>query len=233
MVNSRWRSGVMAVCMTGGAAAVAAQAPSAPPTIPAAYAPPAGMCRVWLRDVPPMQQPAPTDCRAAVRAKPVGATVIYGPEPRRSGFTPNDWSRPAMRPARDDDRTRTPFRSGSDACGDSNRDGLCDDAQGGEACVDARDTQCEESAPAMPSMRSAVLWIEGQRPADLQRWFGGLNVAARFVAGARGAAPERVQWFDNDGHLVQVWSDRNGDGRADRVELFNHDGTRIRVIGQQ
>ena len=233
MVNCRWRSGVIAVCMTGGAAAGAAQAPPAVPPIPAAYAPPAGMCRVWLRDVPPMQQPAPTDCRAAVRAKPVGATVIHGPEPKRGGFTPNDWSRPAARPARDDDRTRTPFRSGSDACGDSNRDGLCDDAQGGEACVDARDTHCEESVPTMPSMRSAVLWIEGQRPADLQRWFGGLNVAARFSPGTRGIAPERVQWFDNDGHLVQVWSDRNGDGRADRVELFNHDGTRIRVIGQQ
>lgn len=233
MVISGWQAGMMAVCLTGGAVVLAAQSPSLQPSIPSAYAPPAGMCRVWLRDVPPMQQPAPTDCRSAVRMKPVGATVIYGPEEKRSGFTPNDWSRPAARPARDDDRTRTPFRSGSEVCADSNRDGLCDDAQGGESCVDARDTDCEEAAPAMPSMRSAVLWTEGQRPSDLQRWFGGLNVSPRFTPPARGAAPDRVQWFDADGHVVQIWTDRNNDGRADRVELFNHDGTRIRVIGQR
>lgn len=233
MVISVWRSGVTGLCLAGGAAVAAAQSPGSPsPTVPAGYAPPAGMCRVWLRDVPPVQQPAPTDCRSALRTKPVGASVIYGPEPRRSGFSPTDWSRPALRPSRDDDRTRTPFRSGSDVCGDSNRDGLCDDAQGGELCVDARDARCDDAAPALPAMRSAVLWTEGQRPADLQRWFGGMNVAARFTMPARGAAPDRVQWFDTDGHIVQIWTDRNGDGRADRVELFNHDGTRIRVIGQ-
>ena len=229
-----WRGAVWAVSMAGSGALAGAQSSASQPNIPAAYEPPAGMCRVWLRDVPPMQQPAPTDCRAALRTKPVGAVVIYGPEPKRSSFTPNDWSRrDNPRPARDDDHTRTPFRSGSDVCGDVNRDGLCDEAQGGEACVDTRNSaRCDDAAPPMPAMRSAVLWIEGQRPADLQRWFGGLNVAARFVTAARGAVPERVQWFDGDGHLIQVWSDRNNDGRADRVEIFNHDGARIRVIGQ-
>ena len=232
-MSSVWRTGVTGLCLAGSAAMVAAQSPSSQaPVIPSAYVPPSGMCRVWLKDVPPVQQPAPTDCRSALRTKPVGASVIYGPEQRRSGFTPGDWSRPSVRPSRDDDRTRTPFRSGSEVCVDTNRDGICDDAQGGEACVDARDQRCEESAPAMPSMRSAVLWTEGQRPADLQRWFGGMNVAARFAMPARGGAPERVQWFDMDGHVMQIWTDRNGDGRADRIELFNHDGSRIRVIGQ-
>ena len=224
-----WQTGMFGLCLAGGAAVAMAQSPS---SVPTAFVPPSGLCRVWLHDVPPMQQPAPTDCRSALRTKPVGATVIYGPEPKRRSFTPSDWSRPSSRPVRDDDRTRTPFRSGSDVCADGNRDGICDDAQGGESCVDARDTRCDESAPALPSMRTALLWTEGQRPADMQRWFGGMNVAARFTMPSRGQAPERVQWFDMDGHVVQIWTDRNGDGRADRVEIFNHDGTRIRVIGQ-
>ncbi len=206
--------------MAGSAAAVAAQSPSTMPDVPAAYVPPSGMCRVWLRDVPPMQQPAPTDCRSALRTKPVGSTVVYGPEPKRSSFTPNDWSRPSVRPARDDERLRTSFRSGGT---DDGSDDLC---------VDSRDTRCDADMSTMPTMRSAVLWTEGQHPSELQRWFGNQNVAARFQMPSRGSAPDRVQWFDADGRLVQVWIDRNGDGRADRVEVFNRDGARIRVIGQ-
>lgn len=226
-----WYSTTVTWAMSVAACRVAAQSlPS--PEIPAAYVPPAGMCRVWLRDVPPMQQPAPTDCRAALRAKPVDATVIYGPEPKRTGYTPSDWSRPAARSMRDDDRARVPFRSGGESCTDIDRDGVCDDVQSGDVCTDVRDTRCDDALPQLPSMRSAVSWTEGQRPADLQRWFGTLNVAARFAMPARGSAPDRVQWFDSDGRIVQIWTDRNGDGRADRVEVFNRDGARIRVVGQ-
>ena len=220
MLRGAWRWGLMSVWMTGGAAVVAAQSSPAQPEIPPAYAPPVGMCRVWLRDVPPMQQPAPTDCRSALRTKPVDATVIYGPEPKRSPVTSTDWSRPSLRPARDDDRLRTPFRSG-------------DEVQGPDACAEGlRDARCDEIRAPLPSMRTALLWTEGQRPADMQRWFGSQNVAARFAMPARGAAPDRVQWFDTDGRLVQIWTDRNGDGQADRVEVFNRDGSRVRVVGQ-
>lgn len=48
------------------------------PDIPRAYVPPPGMCRVWLDDVPAGQQPAPTDCRTALRRKPPKAQVIFG-----------------------------------------------------------------------------------------------------------------------------------------------------------
>ncbi len=210
----------MCAWMTCGAAAVAAQSSPAQPEISPAYVPPAGMCRVWLRDVPPMQQPAPTDCRSALRTKPVDATVIYGPEPKRSQIAPSEWSRPSLRPSREDDRLRAPFRG-------------ADDPSGSEACVEgSRDAKCEEPRAPLPSMRSALLWTEGQRPADMQRWFGSQNVAARFTMPPRGGAPDRVQWFDPDGRLVQIWTDRNGDGQADRVELFNRDGARIRVVGQ-
>lgn len=46
--------------------------------IPAEQRPPAGMCRIWLDDVPPAQQPAPTDCATAVRTRPAKGRVIFG-----------------------------------------------------------------------------------------------------------------------------------------------------------
>ena len=46
--------------------------------IPANMRPPAGMCRVWLNDVPAAQQPAPTDCPTAVRNRPAKGRVIFG-----------------------------------------------------------------------------------------------------------------------------------------------------------
>lgn len=49
-----------------------------PPRIPREYMPPAGMCRIWLDDVPPKQQPAPTDCPTAIRKRPPNGHVIFG-----------------------------------------------------------------------------------------------------------------------------------------------------------
>lgn len=46
--------------------------------IPANMRPPAGMCRIWLDDVPAAQQPAPTDCASAVRNRPAKGRVIFG-----------------------------------------------------------------------------------------------------------------------------------------------------------
>jgi len=46
--------------------------------VPASAIPPAGMCRVWLEDVPVSQQPAPTDCATAVRNRPAKGRVIFG-----------------------------------------------------------------------------------------------------------------------------------------------------------
>jgi hypothetical protein len=46
--------------------------------IPASMRPPAGMCRIWLNDVPAAQQPAPTDCASAVRNRPAKGRVIFG-----------------------------------------------------------------------------------------------------------------------------------------------------------
>ena len=46
--------------------------------IPASERPPAGMCRIWLDDVPAAQQPAPTDCASAVRNRPAKGRVVFG-----------------------------------------------------------------------------------------------------------------------------------------------------------
>ena len=48
------------------------------PIVPPGYAPPAGMCRIWIKDVPPSQQPAPTDCASAVRNRPANGRVLFG-----------------------------------------------------------------------------------------------------------------------------------------------------------
>jgi hypothetical protein len=48
------------------------------PSVPNGYAPPPGMCRIWVVGVPAAQQPAPTDCPTAIRNKPSNGRVIFG-----------------------------------------------------------------------------------------------------------------------------------------------------------
>ena len=76
-------------------------------TIPAHARPPAGMCRIWLDDVPVAQQPAPTDCTSAVRNKPAKGRVLFGDDyvkrestlktlPFGKGFAPAKMSKPPL-----------------------------------------------------------------------------------------------------------------------------------------
>jgi hypothetical protein len=53
------------------------------PVVPRGYAPPAGMCRIWIRDVPAGRQPAPTDCASAVRNRPANGKVLFGDDPSK------------------------------------------------------------------------------------------------------------------------------------------------------
>jgi hypothetical protein len=78
---------VLLIClMSAGASAFAgAQQPAVvqpanqqQPEVPAEYRPPKGMCRIWLKDVPSAQQPAPTDCNTAVKNCPSNGRVIWG-----------------------------------------------------------------------------------------------------------------------------------------------------------
>jgi hypothetical protein len=43
------------------------------------------MCRVWVDGVPPGQQPAPTDCRTAIRNRPPNGRVIFGDDYAKRG----------------------------------------------------------------------------------------------------------------------------------------------------
>ena len=52
--------------------------------VPPGFYPPAGMCRIWIKDVPAGQQPAPTDCASAVRNRPANAKVLFGDDPPKT-----------------------------------------------------------------------------------------------------------------------------------------------------
>jgi hypothetical protein len=52
--------------------------------VPPAFYPPAGMCRIWINEVPAGQQPAPTDCASAVRNRPANGKVLFGDDPPKA-----------------------------------------------------------------------------------------------------------------------------------------------------
>jgi hypothetical protein len=54
------------------------------PAVPKGFAPPAGMCRIWINGVPASKQPAPTDCASAVRNRPANGKVLFGDDPSKS-----------------------------------------------------------------------------------------------------------------------------------------------------
>ena len=66
-------------------------------TVPESAMPPAGMCRVWLRDVPERQQPAPTDCAAAIKTLPRDAMVLFGDLKRAARLSPSAGAVPTSR----------------------------------------------------------------------------------------------------------------------------------------
>jgi hypothetical protein len=98
-VMDRWRLLLLAAAMAVVSASAGAQglprgipipqipkaSPKQQPSVPPAYRPPQGMCRIWIDGVPPDQQPAPTDCVSAVRNRPANGTVIYGNDSPRKG----------------------------------------------------------------------------------------------------------------------------------------------------
>jgi len=52
--------------------------------VPRGFAPPAGMCRIWITGVPAGKQPAPTDCASAVRNRPANGKVLFGEDPSKA-----------------------------------------------------------------------------------------------------------------------------------------------------
>jgi hypothetical protein len=71
--------------VAAGSASLQAQArpqPQDPKPVPQTHLPPPGMCRIWLDNVPPAQQAAPTDCASAARNLPRNGRLIYNDQGR-------------------------------------------------------------------------------------------------------------------------------------------------------
>jgi hypothetical protein len=127
-------------------------------------------------------------------------------------------------------------------CLDRDGDGWCDDPRfGAPVCRDLDgDGRCDDypalaAAPfpnTLPDMRAGADVRGGQGSATALRWLGTSEVLARTTGSGRGGAPARVVWLDaNTGTLLQVWTDRDGDGTADRVEVYRN-GRRVKLIGR-
>jgi len=104
-IPSRLRAplfGLVALVFTAGAAEAQRPVPQKPQNqqsqrrdqiVPPGFFPPAGMCRIWLNDVPANQQPAPTDCASAVRNRPANAKVLFGDESQKGKKGKSDKSK--------------------------------------------------------------------------------------------------------------------------------------------
>lgn len=84
--------GAVAICLAGSTASGQRPVPMKPQTstpktkitLPPGFAPPRGMCRIWIDNVPPDQQPAPTDCATAVKNRPANGRVIFSEKKSRT-----------------------------------------------------------------------------------------------------------------------------------------------------
>jgi hypothetical protein len=85
------RTTLLTLTLTAGLAGVAhaQRTQQGADSVPKAYIPPPGMCRIWLDKVPAKQQPAPTDCKTAVHDKPTNGRVIFGDDYVEKGKKPD------------------------------------------------------------------------------------------------------------------------------------------------
>jgi hypothetical protein len=156
---------------------------------------------------------------------PGGVVVGAGPINDPRYFTPNPGA--------------TPPGFGSAACLDRDGDGWCDDSRfGPPACLDQdRDGRCDD-LPAfasqaypqvLPPMRAALDVITGRGSVEVMQWLGTNEFIVRVPDQGRGGIPWRAIFLDGNNELLQIWTDRDRDGRADRVEVFRN-GQRVKLI---
>lgn len=135
------RSTVLTLCLAGSLASLAAlplgaqekstKETKAANTVPQSAQPPAGLCRVWLENVPASQQPAPTDCATAIKNRPQNARIVFGnlrddaaKAPQKSNAGPSQsrisgWpNRQGEPPRRFDTSPGIPSRQGEQRAGD-------------------------------------------------------------------------------------------------------------------
>lgn len=132
-----------------------------------------------------------------------------------------------------------PPGTGSGVCLDRDQDGWCDDLRfGPPVCLDQdKDGRCDDLPEfasqaypqTLPHMRSALDVVEGRGSAEVARWLGTNEFTVRLPDAASGSTPWRAIFLDARNELLQVWTDRNRDGLAERVEIFRN-GQRTKLI---
>jgi hypothetical protein len=132
-----------------------------------------------------------------------------------------------------------PPGTGSSTCLDRDGDGWCDDSRfGPPVCLDKdKDGRCDDLPgyasqaypQVLPQMRGVLDVIQGRPNAEVMTWLGTNEFTLRVPDQGRGGVPWRALFLDQSGQLLQVWTDTNRDGRADRVEVFKG-GQRVKLI---
>jgi hypothetical protein len=128
---------------------------------------------------------------------------------------------------------------GSSVCLDRDGDGWCDDQRyGPPVCLDKdNDGRCDD-LPAfasqaypqtLPPMRAVLDVVQGRPSVEVMQWLGTNEFSVRVPDQGRGGVPWRAIFLDQQNALLQVWTDTNRDGRADRVEVFRN-GQRVKLI---
>ena len=147
---------------------------------------------------------------------------------------------------RDDDRDDDHYGKGKKAkkarknnkCWDTDRNGYCDQVQRKSPRCDDRnyDGRCDDVygttryPSTLPYMNGAILASRGRTSSDVTDWLGNRFARVRTDATSDGRV-RRATWFDAGGQLMQAWIDRNLDGRADAVELYQG-GRLLRTISR-
>ncbi|HEX8392790.1 MAG TPA: hypothetical protein VF665_10580 [Longimicrobium sp.] len=82
----------------------------------------------------------------------------------------------------------------------------------------------------MPQMPASSALAGGWR-SDLGAWFAGAGdlASVRALGEGGGARPGMVR-FTSSARPVAQWTDRNGDGRADMIEVFRNGGLAFQYI---
>ncbi|MGI8496781.1 MAG: hypothetical protein ACR2OG_04250 [Gemmatimonadaceae bacterium] len=213
--------------------------------VPPGQHPPAGMCRVWIDGVPPGQQSAPTDCATATHNVPANAHVIYGDDGsgkqkgkkwKKDKHGDNDDDRARGKHDDDDDRARGEHRDdhekdqraahdASHAANAHAADAHAADAHAADAhAADAHaaDAHGGETHPPFPSLSAASEYQQGHVLPEVTQWLGSSVTSVTY-------AGNRAVWSNAAGEVLQVWTDTDGDGRADKVEFYDH-GKVVRVV---
>lgn len=132
-----------------------------------------------------------------------------------------------------------PPGTGSGVCLDRDQDGWCDDQRfGPPVCLDQdKDGRCDDLPEyaslaypqTLPQMRSALDVVQGRGSVEVARWLGTNEFTVRLPDQGSGSTPWRAIFLDSKNELLQVWTDRNRDGLAERVEIFRN-GQRVKLI---